>query len=380
MHLYMKNSVLALTLLSATSDAFMLATPQSRTITPTRTSSSSRAFVQSSNSNLKSVRLHAKEDSDSEIEKLRTMAAKLRAEAASMEAVKAQELADAAERAFRKFDTNQDGIVTLTELKAGLEKSLKMELPENRVKQLLADFDKTGDGQLQVEDFAGVDQFRNRLEALARDEKAAAVELTKTAKQEEETSKLMQAKMEMINDKPPTNTDKLVSIIPYLFPLLDSLQFANFLVNKNPENLFAGLAALLYTAYRSIPLGGFIAFFALNTLSGNPKINRLVRFNMQQAIYLDIALFFPGLLAALYSLVGQGLGFELPPAMIELGSDGLFLTLLATLGYASISSLLGVTPDKIPLVSKASNDRMPSIEMFDDKGRYKQKDDSEKKD
>jgi hypothetical protein len=58
------------------------------------------------------------------------------------------------------------------------------------------------------------------------------------------------------------------------------------------------------------------------------------------------------------------------------------LTLLATLGYASISSLLGVAPDKIPLVSKASNDRMPSIEMFDDQGRYKQneKDNSEKKD
>jgi hypothetical protein len=384
MHLYMKNSVLALALLSATSDAFMLATPQSRTITPTRTGSRSIAFAKSSNSNLNSVRLHAKEDGDSEIEKLRTMAAKLRSEAASMEAVKAQEIADAAERAFRKFDINQDGVVSLTELKAGLEKSLKMELPENRVKQLLEHFDKTGDGQLQVEDFAPVEQFRNRLEALARDEKAAALELTQTAKKEEETSKLMQAQMEMINDKPPTNTDKLVSIIPYLFPLLDSLQFANFLVNKNPDNLLAGLAALLYTAYRSIPLGGFIAFFALSTLSGNPKINRLVRFNMQQAIYVDIALFFPGLLAALYALVGQGLGFELPPAVIELGSDAIFFTVLATLGYTSISSLLGVTPDKIPLVSKASNDRMPTIEMFDDQGRYKQRnekdEDPEKKD
>jgi hypothetical protein len=117
-----------------------------------------------------------------------------------------------------------------------------------------------------------------------------------------------------------------------------------------------------------------------------PKINRLVRFNMQQAIYLDIALFFPGLLAALYSLVGQGLGFSIPPALAELGNDGLFLTLLATLSYASISSLLGQTPDLIPLVSKASNDRMPTIDMFDDQGQYKQKekdedkDDSEKKD
>jgi hypothetical protein len=47
---------------------------------------------------------------------------------------------------------------------------------------------------------------------------------------------------------------------------------------------------------------------------------------------------------------------------------------------------LGQTPDLIPLVSKASNDRMPTIDMFDDQGQYKQKEkeedknDSEKKD
>jgi hypothetical protein len=298
-----------------------------------------------------------------------------------MEADKAQEMADAAERAFKKFDTNQDGVVTLAELKAGLEKSLKTELPESRVKQLLADFDKTGDGQLEVGDFAGVEQFRNRLEALARDEKGAAMELAKAAKKEEEASKFMEAQMDMINDKPPTGTDKLLSVIPYLFPLLDSLQFARFLVNENPENLLSGLVALLYTAYRSIPLGGFIAFFALNTLSGNPKINRLVRFNMQQAIFVDIALFFPGLLAALSGLVGQGLGVQIPPALGELGSDALFLAVLATISYASISSLLGITPDKIPLISKNVEDRMPSMDMFDDQGRFKDKnDDSEKKD
>jgi hypothetical protein len=379
MPLYIKNTVLALVLLSATSDAFMLATPQSRTITPTRTGP--RAFVQSSN--LKSFQLHFQEGSDNEIEieKLKTMAAKLRSEAATMEADKAQEMANAAERAFRKFDTNQDGVVTLTELKAGLEKSFKMELPENRVKQLLAGFDKTGDGQLEVGDFAGVEQFRNRLEALARDEKGAAMELAKAAKKDEETAKLMEAQMEMINDKPPTGADKLLSVIPYLFPLLDSFQFAGNLVNAHPGNILSGLVALLYTAYRSIPLSGFIAFFALSSLSGNPRINRLVRFNMQQAIYLDFALFFPTVLAALAGLVGQGLGVQLPPGLEGIGSDALILTMLATIGYTSISSLLGVTPDKIPLVSKAAANRMPSMDMFDDQGRFKDKNDgSEKKD
>jgi hypothetical protein len=374
----MKNAVLAIALLSATSDAFMLATPPSRAI------ASTRAFVQSSDlkSNLKSVRLYAKEDNDSEIDRLKTMAANLRAEAAALEAGRAQELADAAERAFRKFDTDQDGEISLAELKAGLEKSFKTELSDKRVQALLEDFDKSGDGKLQLDEFVGVEKFRNRLEALARDEKATAIEMAKAAKVEEEASKFLQARMDLINDKPPSSTDKLISVLPYLFPLLDGLQFARSLVNDNPDNVLATIVLTVYTLYRSIPFGGFIAYFALSSLSGNPTINRLVRFNMQQAIFLDIALFFPGLLAALYGLVAQGSGFQLPASMMEIGNDALFFTLLATIAYSSISSLLGVTPDKIPLVSKAVSDRMPSFDMFDDQGRLKPRekdDDSEKK-
>jgi hypothetical protein len=369
-----KNAVLTIALLSATSDAFM-SPASTRTFTPTK------AFVQSSN--FKSVPLYATDgDNDDEIGRLKAMAAKLRAEAAGLEAEKAQQVASAAEKAFKKFDLNQDGMVSLTELKAGLEKSLKMELSENRVKKLLEDFDKTGDGTLQLEDFVGVEKFRNRLEAMARDEKSAALELAKTAKKEEEASKFLEAQMELINDKPPTGTEKFLSVLPYLFPLLDGLQFGRFLVNENPENIFAGAVALLYTLYRSIPFGGFIAFIALNTLSGNPSINRLIRFNMQQAIYLDIALFFPSLIAGLAALIGQSAGFQFPPALTEIGDNALFFTLLATIAYSSISSLAGVTPDKIPLLSEAVSKRMPSVDMFDDQGRFKpseKKDNDEKK-
>eukprot|EP01083_Nonionella_stella_P191012 707295_1 len=81
------------------------------------------------------------EQEDSEIDRLRTMAAKLRAEASILEANKAQQFADAAETAFRQFDTNKDGEISLTELKAGLEKALKTNLSDQRVQELMTEFD-----------------------------------------------------------------------------------------------------------------------------------------------------------------------------------------------------------------------------------------------
>jgi Chloroplast import apparatus Tic20-like/EF-hand domain pair len=314
--------------------------------------------------------LSPENDRDSEIERLRSMAAKLRAEAAALEAEQAEVQARAVASSFAKFDLNQDGQITMAELKEGLESILKTELSEKRVQKLLENFDTSGDGALQLDEFVTVEQLRNKLEALARDEKQAALELKKKAKIEEEALQFLQAQMEILNDRAPTGTDKLLSILPYLFPLLDGLQFARFLVLGNPENPISIAIGLLYALYRSIPFGGFIAFLALNLLSGNPSINRLIRFNMQQAIYLDIALFFPGLLAGLYALVGSGLGLQLPQSVTELGTDAVFFSMVALVGYAVVSSLLGVTPDKIPFISNAVSQRMPSIDMFDASGRF----------
>jgi hypothetical protein len=312
---------------------------------------------------------------DGEIERLKSMAAKLRAEAAALEAEKAQEMALAAERAFNKFDTNQDGQVTVADLKAGLEKALKTDLSESRVKTLMKEFDSSGDGVLQLDEFVTVDQFRNRLEALAREEKRLAQEATKAAKVEQEQAVAMEARLELLNDRPPTTSDKLYSLLPYLFPLLDGLQFGRFLL-QGQDNPAISAIATLYLLYRSIPLGGFIAFFALNTLSSNPSLNRLVRFNMQQAIYLDIALFFPGLIAAVLTLIP---GVQMPPGVSEIGTDILFVTLIASIAYSVVSSALGIAPDKIPVISQAVIDRMPTMDWFDEQGRYLPREEREKK-
>jgi hypothetical protein len=215
---------------------------------------------------------------------------------------------------------------------------------------------------------------------LARDEKNQALVAKKTAETEAQAALLAEARLNMLNDQEPGTRDKIVSVLPYLFPLMDSLQFGRFLIVENADNPLVVILALLYTLYKSVPFSGFIAFLALNVLSSNPGINRLVRFNMQQAIFVDIALFFPGLIGALYSLITANTGATMPAGFAELGSDVIFGTLLITIAYCSISSLLGQTPNKLPLISPAVEDRMPSIDMFDESGSFIPREMREKKD
>jgi hypothetical protein len=204
----------------------------------------------------------------------------------------------------------------------------------------------------------------------------------KAAQKEAEMVQLAEARLSIMNEGEPTTTDKIVSALPYLLPLLDGLQFGRFLLANNSDNPVVNILGLLYTVYRSIPLGGFLAYLGINWLSADLKLNKLVRFNMQQAIFVDIALFLPGLLAAATGLIASGAGFELPPGVTELGSDAVFGALLLTIAYASVSSALGITPDKIPFLSREVEKRMPTIDMFDENGRFSppERQDGEKED
>jgi hypothetical protein len=216
--MYMNSITIAAVCLASTADAFTIA-PATRTAD----SIQARKLHMNTLSTGKTTVFRptfalsmAEQDSDDEISRLQSMAAKLRAEAANLEAEKAQQLADAAEKVFRRFDTNQDGEVSIEELKTGLEKALKMELSDRRATELMKEFDASGDGVLQLDEFVTVDQFRNRLEALSREEKRLAAEAKKMAQKETEVAASAQAKQAILNEKAPTNGDKVLSIIPYL--------------------------------------------------------------------------------------------------------------------------------------------------------------------
>jgi hypothetical protein len=56
------------------------------------------------------------------------------------------------------------------------------------------------------------------------------------------------------------------------------------------------ISALINFNLKKLYYTGLVAFFLFNSIASNLKLNRLVRFNIQQAIFLDIALIFPGII------------------------------------------------------------------------------------
>jgi hypothetical protein len=208
-----------------------------------------------------------------------------------------------------------------------------------------------------------------RIESYIREEKDNQRQAAMEAKEAREAAEKAEARLAFLNEQPPTTADKVYSILPYLFPLLDGLQYGRFLL-QGEDNPVINSVALLYVIYRNIPFSGFIAFFAINFLSNNPKLNRLIRWNLSQAIWVDIALIVPGLLGGIGKAGLPALGVQVPPVLGEVLDDSVFFCLIAVLLYCAGSSLAGREPGGIPFVSRQVKERMPTIEMFNDEGRF----------
>jgi hypothetical protein len=67
---------------------------------------------------------------------------------------------------FMQFDTDGDGVVSIGELKAGLEKKLSLKLTQRQARKVMDLFDDSKDGYLQEDEMVSLAQFRYRLQAL----------------------------------------------------------------------------------------------------------------------------------------------------------------------------------------------------------------------
>ena len=141
--------------------------------------------------------------------------------------------------------------------------------------------------------------------------------------------------------------DRAFAAAVYFFPITDGFQFGKFIYQQVPPVGF--LAQAIYPsiqAFDAIPFSGLIFFFGLSALSRNPGLSRFLRFNLQQAILLDIAFIIPG-------FVGSA-GQSFPLILQQTGCNTIFYFMVLAIGYSWFSIAQGKAPDQIPVISDAA--------------------------
>jgi uncharacterized membrane protein len=141
---------------------------------------------------------------------------------------------------------------------------------------------------------------------------------------------------------------RLLALLAYLLPWSDGLPFGRSLTNLFPVLQWLSLPALpLVLLEQAVPFGGFILFLVLFlAVVRNPQVPYFVRFNVLQAILLDIILV---VVSLAFNLVLAPLGGTFAVRTL---ANSVFLGMLVLVTFALVQCLRGKEAD-LPTLSEA---------------------------
>ena len=141
---------------------------------------------------------------------------------------------------------------------------------------------------------------------------------------------------------------RLLALLAYLLPWSDGLPFGRSLTNLFPILQWLSLPALpLVLLEQAVPFGGFILFLVLFlAVVRNPQAPYFVRFNVLQAILLDIVLI---VISLAFNLVLAPLGGTFAVRTL---ANSVFLGMLVLVAFALVQCLRGKEAD-LPTLSEA---------------------------
>ena len=143
--------------------------------------------------------------------------------------------------------------------------------------------------------------------------------------------------------------DRIKSCIPYMLPLIDGDSFGRFIYERIPPLGFLDYVLLrpFVEACHAQPILSVLLFitFALGPQLLRDSLSREVRFNAQQAVYIDLALIIP-------ILIGDAIeGEKVPIQLLEPATNFVWIAYASLVLYSITSCLRGKKPDQIPYIS-----------------------------
>ena len=147
----------------------------------------------------------------------------------------------------------------------------------------------------------------------------------------------------------PSPGAKILGIILYMIPWVDSLKFGNHLYIKYPFTQIIQIPAIpIILIERSIPFGNLLLFLAIYIgLIRNSKISYFLRFNALQSLLINIGIIIVGFVfEILFSPFLDSL-------IMRTFSSTLFISLFSMIFYCVWSCTQGKEPD-LPIISEAT--------------------------
>ncbi|MCP9832676.1 hypothetical protein KBZ14_07550 [Synechococcus sp. HJ21-Hayes] len=141
---------------------------------------------------------------------------------------------------------------------------------------------------------------------------------------------------------------RLMALLAYLLPWSDGLPFGRSLTNLFPALQWLSLPALpLVLLQQAVPFGGFLLFLVLFlAVVRNQRVPYFLRFNVLQAILLDIVLV---VLSLAFNIVLAPLGGNFAVRTL---ANSVFLGVLLLVVFAVVQCVRGKEAD-IPSLSEA---------------------------
>jgi hypothetical protein len=145
--------------------------------------------------------------------------------------------------------------------------------------------------------------------------------------------------------------DRIKSCIPYILVMIDGDVFGKYIYERIPP-----LGTLDYVLLRPIVEGvqaaPFLSIILFAIFALGPRLSnqsREVRFNAQQAVFLDIAILLP-------TLIGESLvEAHLPRAVLEPASNFVWYAYMSAVVYCVFCNLRGKVPNQIPFFSSLAD-------------------------
>eukprot|EP00419_Tripos_fusus_P002399 CAMPEP_0172695360 /NCGR_PEP_ID=MMETSP1074-20121228/27303_1 /TAXON_ID=2916 /ORGANISM="Ceratium fusus, Strain PA161109" /LENGTH=399 /DNA_ID=CAMNT_0013515973 /DNA_START=124 /DNA_END=1323 /DNA_ORIENTATION=- len=319
-------------------------------------------------------------DPAAQVSALQAEAAKLRDEAQALEEAKAAAGERKRQSIFDDCDLDRSGGLNKEELRQCMQAHFGVKLDEDSTTYIFKIFDENNSGELELHEFNGEaiqeklqEHMRMKeMEASRQQEQKTIAE--SSSKEAEGSSKPVRTWEDVLaegnqDDNVPV---RIGSVLAYLLPLCDAILFGLPVVLLVPQLLSVLMPFMAIQQFvNSIPLGVLIWFFTMSVLSRDSRTPGLLRFNLRQAIRLDIRIcllkfLFEILVPLLQSFaplteetINKGLVQVAPtavattlfPPFMAVATLG-FLFLMALIVFGVAYSIAGEVPKSIPLMSE----------------------------